>query len=1392
MGAAYCAAARDLVGMLALWGVRPRMCTSAAARVSLLAAHSSCGASRLVIFGFSRVSSEFVSQSASWIRPHDSFTCPVSSPSERRRRTWNSCCGATHVAAPATTPLADSMNGRQHTNVFPIGAATTSVHPAVHDVHDLTELQELTEESLLGALEARFHRLAVYTNTGPVLLAVNPFCRHDELYDNATLQQYATSIADPTSLPPHIYRVAGAAYHAMRTLQTNQSILVGGESGSGKTQSTKHLMEFLVHVGSAHMSRDALSSSSSLLTQHVMDANVVLESFGNARTSRNDNSSRFGKFIQLQFTAGGALLGASIQTYLHEKVRVVNTSRHERNYHVFFELLAGAPAADLATWGLVQPSSSTRADAVASFRYLAQSQCTDRHDHVDDRVMYAQLCRAMASLGLVDDNDGVLRVLAAILHLGNVAFDGAAPDDEVVHVTGHGQVGVQPTPAARHALSSAAMLLGVPLQDLEAAMRTRTLFVAHEVKVLALSVAEACAVRDGLAKALYARLFEWLVHRMNQRLAPAMPADGAPRVDTWIGLLDVFGFEVFATNSFEQLCINFTNEMLHQKFLAHLFKHEAIEYGRQGLAWPAVAFVDNQDCVDLFTARPRGLFALLDEESLLATGTDKAFASKLYRLPPHARLAASKAQIAAGAFTVHHYAGSVEYTSSGFREKNTASLAHDVVALLQDATDSFTRRLGHHMTPPTSSSSSFFGTKPKRHVTSVASQFKGQLAELMDVLAETTPHYVRCLKPNDDAAPRRFDARRVREQLRCNGVLQVVQVTRAGYPVRLSTDAFCARYRLLATESADGDSGKDSVDALLARLVPMLPIVVSHGSRHDERATMLTRGLQRGATKIFLAAKTHAALESRRAAAIAAAMHVLTHAFAGYRWRRLYRQLRFTTIKLQRHVRAKQRRVHMAIRLQAAARMWIARCHFHEYKVVRRGVARLQRVVRARQAAARHRVASLVRVQAFVRMVAARRRFRRTRHAVRVLQRWTRRYCITQHRMLPPPPSPTRFASFTSSNLTPVDLDEILHGGPISPPARPTFLLRPTLQPLRASSMYVRGPALRASAARFAGIDYPVDSLGRPTALHLPSQPSSPAFEFPVPPSKQMLSSRSYRSGPILPELKLRDVSTLAPLAEFFACAACIKRFTLFRRKYHCRSCGDVVCGTCSTVVALPKKQSARVCLVCSALHSPAAAPEAFSSVRTLQTLDSNGSSNHGGEAWHRAWPEPPLPPNEGARLDVVAQLDVEMLREDATIQHMVTMVYHSWPGSVAFVSLMGASTQVVLSKMGSHFPDELARDVAFCAHTICAPSALVVPDATKDPRFAKNPLVQGNKGRKFRFYMGAPLVDDRSQQVVGTIAVLHTAPRKTTVQEWEMQVLENFAMIVSQQVAASWRRRPH
>ena len=759
------------------------------------------------------------------------------------------------------------------------------------EVESLLSLPFLNEPSVLFCLESRFSKDVIYTLTGPILIAVNPFKPLD-LYGPAILQAYR----DRTATAPHLFLTADTAYSRMLGAITNnappdQCILISGESGAGKTESTKILLRFLTAVSSAQ---------NVSVMDKVMESNPILEAFGNARTIRNDNSSRFGKFIDLSFGKAGDLLGGVITTYLLEKVRLCSHSKGERNYHVFYQLVAGGSDAERAHWQL---------PAASELHYLGQGGEARPSEH--DVAGFGRLKDAMTTLRFDSRSQAaVFDVVAGLLHLGQVEFadnhnDGAE---------------LKASKAVAASLNLAAKLLGLKAEALTKAVTVKasTGRVAFEKQ---LSAQQAYHARDALVKSVYSLVFTRLVMWINKELVPVNPRS----VKSSIGLLDIFGFESLMNNTFEQLCINYTNETLQQHFNQFIFVFEQREYESEGIKWSFIEFPNNQDSLDLIEMKGMGIFALLDDESLFPKGNDNNFAQRLYKtFDKHPKFSASHANRAAHEFCIVHYAGRVKYNTKGFVEKNKDGMTEEYADLLGRSTVPLVAelykeaRIAKEMRdkprptvsllddlgdllgdgPASKPNSKTQQAQPKKPVLdgakankgaakTVCAQFKAQLEALMRKIRAATPLYVRCLKPNDQNAPNNFNRKRVAEQLRYNGVLEALRVSRAGFPYRYSVRDFYCRYRCIANPfslAADGlpqsvandAQGIRSCRLLMTALLDdtSLPKVKDKFAKQMEwirvwRGSSSVAGIteqmwQIGKTKVFLRKLPHDLLEGRR------------------------------------------------------------------------------------------------------------------------------------------------------------------------------------------------------------------------------------------------------------------------------------------------------------------------------------------------------------------------------------------------------------------------------------------------------------------------------------------------------------------------------------------------
>eukprot|EP00397_Hematodinium_sp_SG-2012_P000681 GEMP01000682.1.p1 GENE.GEMP01000682.1~~GEMP01000682.1.p1 ORF type:complete len:1744 (+),score=360.23 GEMP01000682.1:121-5352(+) len=722
---------------------------------------------------------------------------------------------------------------------------------------DLTQLVHLHEASLLHSLHMRFDVDLVYTYAGPVLIAMNPFKKLPDLYSDDVMRAYADSATMPTE--PHVYAISSRAFESMCTLMENQTVLISGESGAGKTETTKFVMKFVTSFTSSRPTagKTLISLQSTLegTETKILSSNPLLEAFGNAKTTRNSNSSRFGKYIQLQFEPNEDMVirGAHIQTYLLEKVRITDQAEGERNYHVLYYICAAA-ARQGEEYNFPSVIESDMKLTLrlrglgpySDYAYLTKSTCSELQG-VDDVEEFERLVQAMILTGIdVDEINSIFSVLIACLHLGNVKFE-PARDEEETQVQG----------STKKSLRLACDHLGIADDDLERMFVTRDIKVGADTFVANVKVHEAAYACDALAKRLYSHLFVYIVDQVNRRIN-RQATMGA--LSKFLGVLDIFGFECFKVNSLEQLCINYANEILQALFNNYIFKVEQQLYKREGLPWEVMDFPDNSAIVNLMTQRGMGIFSALDEECKLLKGTEKALCAKLWKLHdqhPNFRYKRNKPT----SFMILHYAGPVDYLADGFIDKNKDSLSDKLVDLLREADSQTVRsiadspaqasaaspraaihssrglagsrspaaRLGDSpllATPrsPLSSlarrtvsisnpsvwaselslgnesdgrrASARVASKTLRSApTTVASQFKMQLDDLMENIQQTQPSFIRCLKATTSSKPDTFERAYVAELLRYQGVLEVVAIMRSGFAVRISHNEWYMDFR---------------------------------------------------------------------------------------------------------------------------------------------------------------------------------------------------------------------------------------------------------------------------------------------------------------------------------------------------------------------------------------------------------------------------------------------------------------------------------------------------------------------------------------------------------------------------------------------------------------------
>ncbi|CAL4954799.1 unnamed protein product [Urochloa decumbens] len=638
----------------------------------------------------------------------------------------------------------------------------------------------------------------------------------------------------------------------------SNSILVSGESGAGKTETTKLLMRYLAFLGGRS------GTGERTVEQQVLESNPVLEAFGNAKTVRNNNSSRFGKFVEIQFDKSGKISGAAIRTYLLERSRVCQINSPERNYHCFYFLCA-APSEDLKKYKLGDPSS---------FHYLNQSACI-KVDGINDAEEYLATRKAMDTVGITEqEQEAIFQVVAAVLHLGNINFaKGREVDSSILK-----------DDKSRFHLNTAGELLMCDCEKLENALINREINTPEGVITTSVGPNSATISRDGLAKQIYSRLFDWLVNRINASIGQD------PDSNKLIGVLDIYGFESFKTNSFEQLCINFTNEKLQQHFNQNVFKMEQEEYTREQINWSYIEFVDNQDVLDLIEKKPGGIIALLDEACMFPKSTHETLSQKLYeKFKNHKRF--TKPKLSRTAFTIQHYAGDVTYQSDQFLDKNKDYVVAEHQELLNASKCSFVSGLF----PPATEENT------KSSKSSIATRFKLQLHELMETLSSTEPHYIRCIKPNSVLKPAIFENTNVLQQLRCSGVLEAIRISCAGYPTRKLFHDFLHRFRVLAPEVL---KEKNDEKVACQKILDKIGL----------------QGYQIGRTKVFLRAGQMAELDARRTEMRNNAARGVQSQYRTHVAREQFLVLRDTSICLQSFVRARLAcKQHEFLKQQAAA-----------------------------------------------------------------------------------------------------------------------------------------------------------------------------------------------------------------------------------------------------------------------------------------------------------------------------------------------------------------------------------------------------------------------------------------------------------------------------------------
>lgn len=711
----------------------------------------------------------------------------------------------------------------------------------------MAELTHLNEASVVHNLHMRYQSDLIYTYSGLFLVTVNPYCPIP-IYGRDYVNMYKGRSREDTK--PHIFAMADEAFRNLVDEGANQSILVTGESGAGKTENTKKVIQYLAAVATSDTPRAKSGGRQvSNLSEQILRANPILEAFGNAQTLRNNNSSRFGKFIRIEFTRAGQIAGAYIDWYLLEKSRVVRLNAQERNYHVFYQLLRGADKAMKQRY-LINNME------IEHFEYTKQGN--DVISGVSDDEEWQSLIEAFHIMGFSEkDQNDILQTIAAILHLGNITVTKESLRGDQASLT----------PDAVDSVEKFCHLMGIPADMFVKGLLHPRVKAGREWVEKVQTPEQVRLSIDALAKGIYERGFGNLVTRINKQL----DRNGTSDDTHFIGVLDIAGFEIFDTNSFEQLCINYTNEKLQQFFNHHMFVLEQEEYAREQIEWKFIDFgKDLQPTIELIeVTNPIGIFSCLDEDSVMPKATDKSFTDKLHSLWDRKTPKYRRSLLKQG-FMLTHYAADVEYSTEGWLEKNKDPMNDNITRLLATSNNHHIAQLYSDCGDVEDDMSGGRNRVKKGLFRTVAQRHKENLSTLMNQLHSTHPHFVRCILPNHRKKPKQFQAPLVLDQLRCNGVLEGIRIARTGFPNRLPFAEFRARYEVLCQNMP-----KAFIDGQAAAKLIL------------ERLNLDPAWYRVGLTKVFFRAGVLAELEEQRDTLIREIMGRFQSVARGYIQRRI-------------------------------------------------------------------------------------------------------------------------------------------------------------------------------------------------------------------------------------------------------------------------------------------------------------------------------------------------------------------------------------------------------------------------------------------------------------------------------------------------------------------------
>ena len=935
-----------------------------------------------------------------------------------------------------TTPLDDSNQEFVHVKRHDAYINSTS---AVH-TSDMTSLKFLNEPDMIECLRLRYSDKKIYTNTGPILIAVNP-CEKLNLYSqdfvNAFYHYGLNGITN--DIGPHVYEIGDRAYRNMfidkydLLLRENQSILASGESGAGKTETMKHILHYLAVISATVSSQQLPSNESNEIENQLLASNPILESFGNAQTSKNSNSSRFGKYTELKYSKEGFIEGAEIKTYLLEIVRIPRQLEGERNFHIFYEIFAGLEKDQRSEWGLTSPFE---------FYFLQQNPASANHHFFEyrenDLNNFIALKEAWNTLDIPSRLQlELLKIVCGILHLGNIRFQSNhTKDGEDIQIFDNNcEIHVQ----------YVSDLIGLSSTSLLTALTKRSIFVAGTEIQKYVSQETAVHTRDIFAQEIYELLFHWILNQINDILST-----GRSDAASSISLLDIFGFEFFAKNSFEQLCINYTNEKLQDHFNYSIFKSEQEVYKEEGLKWVFVDYPDNSARLELLEHKTTGIYALLDEQLKVPKCSDEKFAKSLYdKCGKHKFFSASKSEMVKLEFVIKHFACDVKYQAEGFLDKNRREVPKEFYECLLHSDNLLVRQLYQS----NRQSQRRIANKGKSHLSqnkklslaastrntqnviqlqravSVSKRYAKDLSDLMTKIRATRSNFVRCIKPNASLQPGVFNNALVMQQLRCGGVFEAIQVFRAGYPQRFTFEKFVMTFASLWYPCGKNLMVKDFLHMverakttgstqlwmcaaqLLIKIAPLAGKVLNMIDHNEPVSSLLSpdpnevlskedlsTGIQFGHTMVFMRASTSNKLDH-----LSHRVLVLMTYRVQYLWR-IYNMKKngstrrrsfiqhFSLVRMERYRRRSARIISAIITIQRKARVWFAVRRKHRAIFLATKLAAIFRSYKVRVMLRwKYNHAATV-IQSNYRRYRFIKLFKRLRHLALILQRFGRRW----------------------------------------------------------------------------------------------------------------------------------------------------------------------------------------------------------------------------------------------------------------------------------------------------------------------------------------------------------------------------------------------------------------